>query len=57
MQINIVRIENGYIITILGLAEKKGQPLIMFAPNWLTVTKILEEYRPEEAKAGISGDN
>lgn len=57
MQITISRIENGYIVTILGLTEKKGQPLIMFAPNWLTATKIMEEYRPEEAEAGISGDN
>lgn len=55
MQITISRIENGYIVTILGLAEKKGQPLIMFAPNWLTVSKILEEYRPEETSE-ISGN-
>lgn len=52
MQITISQIENGFIVTVLGLQEKKGQPLITFAPNWLTVSKILEEYRPAE----ISGN-
>lgn len=57
MQITISKIENGYIVTILGLAKRKGQPMISYAPNWLIVTKILEELRPEEEKTEFSDDN